>query len=222
MLEKFIIAIDGPSSSGKGTIAKKLAAELGCIYLDTGAMYRALTYYCLENDVVMTDEQAVLSALEEITISFTQEGKTYINESDVSEYIRTNEVSRYVSENISTYKKVRAKMVEIQRQFAEEHRVVIDGRDIGTVVFPDANVKLFITASLPVRAKRRYEQNVSMGIQTSLAETEQMLAYRDRTDIGRENSPLLLSKESIVIDSTNLDVEQTVDVAMTHMKKILE
>ena len=217
MSEKFIVAIDGPSSSGKGTIAKKIAESLGFIYLDTGAMYRALTYYCLQNNVDITSEAAVYAALNEVSIDFSQDGKTFVNMEDVSEAIRSNEVSRYVSENVSTYASIRAKMVELQRAYANDNQIVIDGRDIGTVVFPDADVKLFITASLPVRAKRRYDQNVANGITTGLAETEAMLAYRDRTDIGRENSPLVLAKDSIVIDSSHLGVEETLAKSLAYI-----
>lgn len=217
MKNNFIIAVDGPSSSGKGTIAKKIAESLSFIYLDTGAMYRALTLFCMENNVDLSDENEVLSASKKVDIQFTNEGNTLLNGRDVSSEIRSNEVTKNVSRFISIYPKVREQMVRKQQKFAEDNNVVVDGRDIGTVVFPNADIKLFITASLAIRAERRYNQNMQNGIKTSLEETRKMLAKRDRTDIGRDASPLLLTSESIILDSTNLSADETLAAALGHI-----
>ncbi|MGL5042035.1 MAG: (d)CMP kinase [Culicoidibacterales bacterium] len=217
-----IIAIDGPASSGKGTIAKKIASNLGYIYLDTGAMYRALTYFCLEEDVDMSVESDVLEAARKINISFTAAGKTEVNGLDVSEQIRTPEVSSLVSLVISLMPKVRALMVEKQQKFGEEMNAVIDGRDIATVVFPRATVKLFISASLETRARRRYEQNLANGMTDSYKEVKGALAQRDKMDLTRKISPLVKATDAIVIDSTNQNVEQTLAVALDCIKRKVE
>jgi cytidylate kinase len=185
-------------------------------------MYRALTYFCLENNVNMTDEAEVVKAAEHISISFTTDGKTMVNEVDVSEQIRGIEVSRVVSSVISLFPKVRELMVEKQQEFGRNVHAVIDGRDIATVVFPDADIKFFISASLKTRARRRYEQNLENGITDAYETISALLAQRDKIDLNRINSPLLKAKDAIVIDSTNQSVEQTLAVALNCVKRKVE
>lgn len=222
MKKPIIIAIDGPASSGKGTIAKLLAKELAYIYLDTGAMYRALTYFCLEKKIDMADEEQVYKACEKMNLRFTQDGETFLDDVDVSAEIRSKEVNQLVSSVISLYPRVRALMVEKQRAYGKMENIVVDGRDIGTIVFPEATVKLFISSSLKVRAKRRYEQNIALGLLDSYQTVENMLAERDMTDLNRKISPLLKAEDAIVIDSTNENVEQTLQRTVACVKRKVE
>ncbi len=222
MKKPIIIAIDGPASSGKGTIAKLLAKELAYIYLDTGAMYRALTYFCLEKKIDMADEEQVYQACEKMNLRFTQDGETFLDDIDVSVEIRSKEVNQLVSSVISLYPRVRALMVEKQRAYGKMENIVMDGRDIGTIVFPEATVKLFISSSLKVRAKRRYEQNIASGLLDSYQTVENMLAERDMTDLNRDISPLLKAEDAIVIDSTNENVEQTLQRTVACVKRKVE
>lgn len=222
MKKPIIIAIDGPASSGKGTIAKLLAKELAYIYLDTGAMYRALTYFCLEKKIDMADEEQVYKACEKMNLRFTQDGETFLDDVDVSAEIRSKEVNQLVSSVISLYPRVRALMVEKQRAYGKMENIVMDGRDIGTIVFPEATVKLFISSSLKVRAKRRYEQNIASGLLDSYQTVENMLAERDMTDLNRKISPLLKAEDAIVIDSTNENVEQTLQRTVACVKRKVE
>lgn len=222
MKKPVIIAIDGPASSGKGTIAKLLAKELAYIYLDTGAMYRALTYFCLEKKIDMADEEQVYKACEKMNLRFSQNGETFLDDVDVSTEIRSKEVNQLVSSVISLYPRVRALMVEKQRAYGKMENIVMDGRDIGTIVFPEATVKLFISSSLKVRAKRRYEQNIAAGLLDSYQTVENMLAERDMTDLNRDISPLLKAEDAIVIDSTNENVEQTLQRTVACVKRKVE
>lgn len=208
-LSHITIAVDGPSSSGKGTISKLLAQACNFIYLDTGAMYRALTYYCVTQEIDLQDEAMIIQALQTINIEFDADNQVFIDGVNVSLEIRTNEISKLTSQIISQYAEVRKIMVQKQRQYAEQSSIIVDGRDIGTVAFPNADYKFFISASLPERARRRNLQNKQQGSSETLQETEQALAQRDYNDITRTNSPLLLATDSKVIDTTNDSVEQT-------------
>jgi cytidylate kinase len=214
-----IIAIDGPASSGKGTIAKKLAQNLKYVYLDTGAMYRALTYYCLENNLDMKSELVVYEALQKIELAFLPAGTILLNQKDVSKEIRSNDVSFYTSNLVSTYPSVRELMVKKQQQYGEATNIVVDGRDIATVVFPNANIKLFISASLHVRTLRRIEQNKKMGINDTYEYIKNELALRDFQDTTRPASPLVIATNAIVVDSSNQSVEETLQTILDIVKR---
>lgn len=211
MRSGIVIAVDGPGSSGKGTISKLVAQRLNLIYLDTGAMYRTLTYACLEAGINIDDELAVMNVLSNALISISLQGEMMIGDLVVEAFIRTEEVSHLTSSTISKMPKVRKAMVEQQRAYAQDKNVIIDGRDIATVVFPHADMKLFMSAALLTRAQRRYEQDVLRGLNASLDETIRALAARDKNDILRSESPLRITDGSTVIDSTYSTIEHTVD-----------
>lgn len=204
------IAIDGYSSSGKSTLARELADCLSLLYVDSGAMYRAVTLYFIEKDVKMRDPQEVSDTLKEIHISFTKEqGKlnTYLNGRNVSKDIRSIKVSSYVSE-IAAIPEVRTLLVDQQRAMQQEMGIVMDGRDIGTVVFPDADVKLFVTADLDVRIERRYKELSDKGMITDRATVRKNLEERDYLDSHRDISPLKMAEDSILLDNTHLNRQE--------------
>jgi len=206
-----IITIDGPASSGKGTIAKKLATKLGYVYLDTGAMYRALTYYCLEHHIDVFNEELVCRTLDALDISFDTAFAVYVNGEDVSKFIRTDKISSLSSSPVSTYACVRAGIVEKERAIARAvDDIIVDGRDSGSVVFPAAECKFFISASLNERAKRRDLQNVGLGAATDIMRIRTELAKRDRDDMTRPIAPLVIPIGAIVVDTTRLSVDETV------------
>ena len=202
-----IITIDGPASSGKGTLAKALAKKIGFVYLDTGAMYRAVTFYCLQRNIDVFDEAAVVAAIKDVEISFDKKRDIYLNGENVTVEIRTDDISSLTSNPVSTYQGVRDGIVELERTYAKNTNIIIDGRDSGTVVFPDADIKLFISASLKERAMRRYKQNIDLGLETTYNAVLMDLAFRDKNDILRAISPLRIPKNSIIIDTTALDLE---------------
>ncbi len=208
------VTIDGPSASGKSTVAHLLAKKLGYLYLDTGAMYRALTLKALEDRIDIQDKEA-LSQLAEITkISLKQNPtnstkvKVYVNNEDVTSRIRSRLVNKWVSP-LSTVKKVREKMVQQQREIAKGKGVVAEGRDMGTVVFPRAKVKIFLVASLRERMYRRWKEYQQGGISCSKKNIERELQRRDQIDSQREVSPLQKAKDAILIDNTNLSIPKT-------------
>ncbi len=213
--EKLIIAIDGYSSCGKSTFAKAIADMLSYIYIDSGAMYRAVTLFAIENGIISNDfldKEKLISSLNEINISFKKDmltGKclTYLNGNNVEEKIRGIEVSSWVS-RISTIKEVRQKLVELQRKMGESGGVVLDGRDIGTVVFPDADLKIFMTASPQIRAQRRYDELEAKGLDVSFEEILKNIVERDEMDTTRVESPLIKADDAIVLDNSNMTVEQ--------------
>jgi cytidylate kinase len=203
-----IIAIDGYSSSGKSTFARAIAASLGYIYIDSGAMYRAVALYCLENAI---SEEELPARLDEINIRFSVEkgnGKqhTILNNRNVEELIRGVEVSGIVS-RISRIKAVRAKLVRMQREFGIKGGVVMDGRDIGTVVFPEAGMKIFMNASPEVRARRRYDVLLSKGIKVSYDEILSNIVMRDNEDAMREESPLRKADDALLLDNNNMTMD---------------
>lgn len=228
-MKKIIIALDGHSACGKSTLAKLMAKELGYIYVDSGAMYRAVTYYLLENNIIKTnqpfDQQDVIEALNDINISFnynrvTGQSETYMNGICVEDEIRTLDVSNNVSK-ISTIPEVRAKLVELQQRIGKNKGIVMDGRDIGTVVFPDADLKLWITASNEVRAARRYKEMLERGHNVSLDDVVKNVLERDRIDSTREVSPLVKAEDAIEIDNSTLSKEETLQVAMRLVNQTL-
>ncbi len=206
MQDKINIAIDGYSSTGKSTLAKSLAKKLAYTYIDSGAMYRAVTLYCIQNDIDYEDEPAVEAALANIQIEFKQiEGvnTTFLNGKEVEALIRSKAVSSIVSE-ISAIKGVRDFLVEQQKAIGVQRGVVMDGRDIGTVVFPDAELKIFMTADFTIRAQRRFEELQRRGIEMSLEEVKENLSHRDHIDTHRAESPLFKADKAILLDNTQL------------------
>ena len=216
--KKIVIAIDGFSSCGKSTFAKAIAARLGYIFIDTGAMYRSVTLYALERGAInsgIVDEQAVEALLDQITITFRfnpQRGASdiYVNGELVEGKIRTIEVSNFVSP-VSSIGKVREKLVAMQQQMGAERGVVMDGRDIGTVVFPDAELKIFMTADPKVRAERRYAELTAKGDSVSFDEILDNVISRDKADMSRAISPLRQAEDAIVLDNSYMTVEQQME-----------
>lgn len=212
-MKKMNIAIDGPASAGKSTIAKKVAEQLGYIYLDTGAMYRTLTYAALSNEVDLQDEEALHTLLKGIRITFStaenEMQRVFLNDEDVTDSIRSEEVTQNVS-LVSSFAKVREEMVARQKSIARSGGVVMDGRDIGTVVLPDAEVKIFMTATAEERALRRYKENIAKGMTTSLEELTEDMKRRDHLDSTRSVSPLKKAEDAIVLDSTHLEIDEVV------------
>ncbi len=201
-----IIAIDGPAGSGKSTISREVAKELGMVYLDTGAMYRLFTLKVLEEDISFDDKGKIMELLENLDIDI-KDDKFYLDGKNVSEEIRRPNVSENVSK-ISTLKEVREKMVKLQRNFAESKDVILDGRDIGTVVFPNAEIKIFLVADPMERARRRHKELIEKGENISLDEIYENIVKRDEIDSGRETAPLKKAKDSIEIDTTNKNIEE--------------
>ncbi len=215
------IAIDGYSSCGKSTLAKSLAKELDFIYVDSGAMYRAVTLYFLHHDVALSDKKEVLYALEQIDIKFEVIDGTntcFLNGVNVEDEIRAMRVSNNVSE-VAAVPEVRYKLVDIQRKIGKSQSIVMDGRDIGTVVFPDAEIKFFIVADKKVRAKRRYDELISAGKDISMREVIANLEHRDFIDTSREVSPLRKAEDAIEIDNTHMTKEEQKEVAMGYISE---
>ncbi|MCM3512665.1 (d)CMP kinase [Carnobacterium inhibens] len=213
-MEKTIkIAIDGPASAGKSTVAKIVAKELGYIYCDTGAMYRALTYQAIQNKTAVTDEKQLVQLLKEMVISFEPnkgDQKVFVNGEEVTDAIRLSDVTNAVSA-VSAHGEVRKELVKRQQEIADCGGVVMDGRDIGTAVLPTAEVKIFLVASVEERAERRYKENLSKGIPTSLEVLKQEIADRDYKDSHREVSPLIQAEDAVRLDTTSLSIEQVVE-----------
>ncbi|MFC6098582.1 (d)CMP kinase [Olivibacter domesticus] len=205
-----IIAIDGYSSCGKSTVAKALANKLHYVYVDSGAMYRTVTLYFLRNNINLEDDSKISKALEDIHIDFHKEHgitKVLLNEEDVSEEIRQMPVSENVSA-VSAIKAVRKAMVKQQQKMGARKNVVMDGRDIGTAVFPDAQVKIFMTADPKVRAERRYLELKNKGENITLEEVFENIAHRDYQDTTRKESPLIRAEDAIILDNTNMTEEE--------------
>ena len=216
----FNIAIDGPAGAGKSTIAKKLAKELGFVYVDTGAMYRAFAYYFITNNIGAEDEEAIAEACPNVTISITYEDgvqNVWLNGENVSGVIRNEEVGKMASAT-SVYPVVRTKLVELQQELAKTTDVIMDGRDIGTVVLPNADVKIYMTASSAVRAKRRFDELVAKGVECDLDEIEKDIIERDYRDMNRETSPLKKADDAYELDTSDLDINGVVNA----MKEIIE
>jgi cytidylate kinase len=206
-LKKITIAIDGHSSCGKSTLAKELASKLGYIYIDSGAMYRATTLYFLQQGIRVEEKSKIAPALSAINIRFNEQNQTLLNGRNVEKEIRQMSVSEYVSE-VAAVPAVRKAMVAQQRLLGKQKGIVMDGRDIGTVVFPDAELKIFLTASLEERTRRRFTELQAKGnTAVSVEQVTQNLQHRDHIDSTREDSPLKQADDAIVIDNTHLDRE---------------
>lgn len=212
-----IIAIDGPAGSGKGTIANILAKKYGYTYIDTGATYRCVALSVLRNNIDITDEEGIINLVKTLNIDFDESGKTYLNNEDVSNLIRTKEVSSIVSP-ISSIVKVREILVDLQRKMANNKDVVMEGRDITTVVFPNADYKFYLDASVDERANRRYIQNQESGINMSFDEILENIKKRDYNDMNKPVGALKRTEEQIYIDATNLTIDEVVDKIMEYIK----
>ena len=214
MLNKRLnIAIDGPAGAGKSTIAKMVSKKLNCIYVDTGAMYRAVALFFIKNGIASDDEKRIAKEIENIQVDIQFEAgdqKVLLNGKDVTEEIRAERVGNWASE-ISKYTLVREYLVKMQREVATKQDVVMDGRDIGTVVLPQANVKIYLTASSKVRAMRRYNELTQKGVFCDIHDIEQGIMERDAQDMNREISPLRQVKDAILIDSSNMTIDEVVE-----------
>lgn len=219
-MKKIIIAIDGYSSCGKSTIAKGLAKKLGYIYIDSGAMYRAVTFYCLENGVIRDGKflaADAVAALDKIHLEFrtnprTQASEIYLNGRNVEKEIRQMDVSNYVSP-VSAIKEVREKISALQRKFGDQKGIVMDGRDIGTNVFPHAELKIFMTADEDIRAQRRWKELAEKDVTVTLEEVKANIAARDHEDTHREHNPLRQAPDALVLDNSFLSIEEQLDIA---------
>lgn len=212
-MSKITIAIDGPAAAGKSTIAKLVAKNLDYTYIDTGAMYRCVAYYSLKNNCDINNEQEVCALLKDICIDMQPDGTIKLNNEDVSELIRQNEVSMCAS-TVASYKEVREFLVEQQRQMAKNGGVILDGRDIGTVVLPDAELKIYQVASIECRALRRHKENIERGIESSLENIEQEIAKRDEQDMNRTVSPLKKADDAVELDTSDMSLDQVVEAVM--------
>ena len=217
----FNVAIDGPAGAGKSTVAKSVAALKNFIYVDTGAMYRAMALYFLRKGIDKTDESAINAALGQVEITIRYEKgaqQVILNRENVSGLIRTEEVGNMASAT-SVYKKVREKLVELQKELARQADVIMDGRDIGTCVLPDADVKVYLTASSAVRAKRRYNELKEKGTDCDLDEIEKDIIDRDYRDMHRENSPLKQAEDAVLLDSSDMTLKEVVDAIVAMIEK---
>lgn len=220
-MSRITIAIDGYSSCGKSTLAKALAAKLNYAYIDSGAMYRCVTLYCLRKGIIKNQKfspEEVIAALDDITLHFefnphTKTSETYLNSENVEKQIRTMEVAENVSK-ISAIKEVREHMVAIQRQFGLHKGVVMDGRDIGSHVFPDAELKLFMTADIETRVQRRMDELTSKGEHVEFMDVKVNLSNRDYDDTQRKENPLIRAKDAIILDNTDLSREEQLDYVL--------
>jgi cytidylate kinase len=227
--KKIVIAIDGHSSCGKSTLAKSLARELGFTYIDSGAMYRAVTLFALRNGLIensKVDEEELIARMKDIRITFewdtaTEKNTTFLNGENIEDEIRQLEVSNNVSP-VSTIAGVRSELVKQQRENGQDKGIVMDGRDIGTVVFPDAELKIFMTASPEIRARRRYLELKEKGAEVDFEKILQNVEQRDTIDSGREVSPLKKADDAIILDNSHLTREEQLQWALNKAKELIE
>lgn len=215
------IALDGPAGAGKSTIAKKIAEELQFVYIDTGAMYRTLALACLKKQVDTGDEELVSETAEaaQLDIRYLDGVQhMFLDGEDVSEQIRTEEVSKAASDT-SKFQRVRTRLVALQQELAQRYNVVMDGRDIGTVVLPEADLKIFLTASVDVRAQRRYKEYQEKGIACDLESLREEIIRRDYNDSHRENSPLRKAEDAVEVDSSEMGIQEVTDTVIGLYRK---
>lgn len=215
------IAIDGPAGAGKSTIAKLVAQKMNFVYVDTGAMYRAMGIYFVKRGISPEDENAISSACQDADISITYENGTQqvlLNGENVTELLRTEDAGKMASAT-SGYIAVRKKLVELQQKLAAKENVVMDGRDIGTVVLPKADLKIYLTASVETRAKRRFLELTEKGITCNIKEIEKDIEERDYRDMHRENSPLKKAEDAVYLDSSHMSIEEVAEMIMGYLTK---
>jgi len=225
MKKRIVIAIDGPSSAGKGTVAKIVAEKLGFAYLDTGAMYRCVALALKNNKVDLDDENKISEILSRTKIKLSSDSSSNLivelNGKDVSKEIRTPEISK-LSSDIATKKSVRSYLLGLQREFAKNTNIVAEGRDMGTLVFPDADIKFYIDASVEVRTNRRFLQLEQAGIKTNIKKLRKDIENRDNQDKNREIAPLHPAINAVIIDTTNLEIDQVVDIILKRTKGVID
>lgn len=212
---KYNIAIDGPAGAGKSTVAKKVADRLGLTYIDTGAMYRAITFLAIKNHKKSVNE--IVEIAKHLPIAMCNK-KIYIDDQDITDEIRSLEVTQKVSE-IAKIPQVRCHMTILQRKMADKKGSILDGRDIGTTVLPDADFKFYLTAGIEERSRRRYEELLQKGVQVDLSQIQEDISTRDREDSERRCSPLMAAKDAIVIDTTNMTVDDVVEEIVQYIVK---
>lgn len=221
-MERFAIAIDGPAGSGKSTAAKEAARRLGMVYVDTGAMYRTVALACMRTGVSVSDEAAALSVLNGIDMRIEPEQggqRIFLDGKDVTAEIRTPEIGKGASE-VAAFRKVRERLVEIQQELARKYPVVMDGRDIGTVVLPDAELKIYLDAGVEERARRRQGELLAQGKTEELSEVMEKIRQRDEADKTREHSPLRMADDAILLDSTGMSAEEVVQAILAEAEKL--
>ncbi|MGX7204354.1 (d)CMP kinase [Enterococcus pingfangensis] len=219
-MENISIAIDGPASSGKSTVAKILASDFNFIYVDTGAMYRTVTFLAIKHNIAFSDEQALAELTKSYPITFKPAAhgqSVFVNGEEITQAIRQPDVTAAVSE-VSAHGKVREELVKAQRQLAQTGGIVMDGRDIGTTVLPKAEIKIFLVASVEERAQRRYKENQEKGIEMDFEAIKEAIAKRDYLDSHREVSPLVQAADAVLVDTTGMSIEQVV----TKIKGIID
>jgi len=215
------IAIDGPAGAGKSTIARLVARKLGFIYVDTGAMYRAIALYIIDNEIDISDEEKLRASLENVHINIIYENNmqhVFLNLQDVSAEIRSEKVGNMASKT-AALAPVRAKLLDIQRDIAAKNDCVMDGRDIGTNILPNAEVKIYLTASVDVRAKRRYDELITHGETPSLERIKKDIETRDYQDMHRELAPLMQAEDAILVDSSDMSIDQVVEAIIGYTKR---
>lgn len=218
------IAIDGPSGAGKSTIAKKIASDLGFLYIDTGAMYRAIGLYMYQNQIDSHDVECIISSLTNIQISLKHIDNVqhiYLNGEDVSTQIREHIISKYASD-VSAIPEVRAFLLNLQRSLAKENNIIMDGRDIGTVILPDADIKIYLTASSEDRARRRYLELIEKGQKVEFEQILLDVIERDRNDMNRSEAPLRQAEDAILVDTTGNDLEESIQILKSIIKENLD
>lgn len=223
MRKNIVIAIDGYSSCGKSTIAKALAKKLHFIYIDSGAMYRAVTLYFLRNNISLDNHEEIVEALSDIHLNFhSRDYQSHItlNDEEVSEEIRQMPVSELVSD-VSAIREVRVEMVRQQQRMGKSKNIIMDGRDIGTVVFPNADLKLFMTADPKIRAERRFKELMLKGEEVTMEEIFDNIAHRDFLDTTREESPLVRAEDAIILDNTTIDEEEQLEFVLGYVIPLL-
>ena len=216
-----VVAIDGPAGSGKGTITKLVAEKLNLIYIDSGATYRCVALAAIRNGIKLEEQDKIIELAKTLDIEFDTEGKTWLNKEDVSSLIRSKEVTAIVSQ-VSSIVEVRSLMVELQRKMSIGKNVIMEGRDITTVVFPNADYKFYLDATVEERAKRRFLQNKELGIESNMDEIIKNIEFRDYNDMHKPVGSLMRTDNQIYVDSTNMTIEEVVDTMISYIQKDTE